>query len=67
MKQILQHLQSGEIEVADVPCPAVGQLMVLIQTSRSLISTGTERMLMEFGKAGWMIKGDGQPKVFFRG
>jgi len=39
-----------------------GQL--LIRTSRSLISAGTERMLMEFGKAGWIEKARQQPDKF---
>lgn len=50
MKQILQHLNSGEMEVAEVPCPGAGPGRVLVGTSRSLISAGTERMLVEFSK-----------------
>jgi hypothetical protein len=47
MKQILQNLRSGETRVADVPAPDCGRGMVLIQTTRTLISAGTERMLVE--------------------
>ena len=51
MKQVLQHLRTCELEVADVPAsqPANGSL--LTQTRCSLISAGTERMLLEFGQA----------------
>src|SRR3954453_7028512 len=48
-------------EVVDVPCPAVGQGHVLIRTSRTLISAGTERMLVDFGKAGLIDKARQQP------
>ena len=61
MKQILQNIRSGETVVAEVPCPAAGRGQVLIRTSRTLISAGTERMLVEFGKAGWLEKARQQP------
>ncbi len=61
MKQILQSLKSGATEVADVPCPRVGAGQVLIRTRASLMSAGTERMLVEFGKAGFLEKARQQP------
>lgn len=61
MRQILQSLSDGKTEVADVPCPAVVPGQVLIRTSRTLISAGTERMLVDFGKAGLLAKARQQP------
>lgn len=61
MKQILQSLRSGITEVAVVPVPGVRRGQLLIQTSRTLVSAGTERMLVEFGKAGWIEKARQQP------
>ena len=61
MKQILQSLKNGQTELADVPVPVVGHGQLLIQTSVSLVSSGTERMLIEFGKAGWIEKARQQP------
>ncbi len=61
MRQILQNLKTGVTEVADVPCPRVGPGQLLIRTSRSLISAGTERMLVDFGKAGLIDKARQQP------
>jgi predicted dehydrogenase/threonine dehydrogenase-like Zn-dependent dehydrogenase len=61
MKQILQSLKTGATEVADVPCPAIGRGKLLIGTSRTLVSAGTERMMIEFGKAGWIDKARQQP------
>ena len=61
MKQILQYLNTGATDVAEVPAPQVSKGSLLIQTSRTLISAGTERMLVQFGKAGWLEKAQQQP------
>ena len=56
MKQILQSFKTGETILEEIPVPNVGRGSVLIQTSHSLVSLGTERMLVEFGKAGIIEK-----------
>lgn len=61
MKQILQDLESGKLLHVDVPAPSPGSGQVLIQTRRSLISAGTERMLTDFAKAGYIEKARQQP------
>jgi predicted dehydrogenase/threonine dehydrogenase-like Zn-dependent dehydrogenase len=61
MKQILQNLGSGVTELAEVPCPRVGTGQLLIRSMRSLISAGTERMLVDFGKASLIQKARQQP------
>ena len=61
MKQLLQNLGNGSLEVADVPVPCVSNGSLLIKTSKTLVSSGTERMLIEFGKAGWIKKAHQQP------
>ncbi|HQB82929.1 MAG TPA: alcohol dehydrogenase catalytic domain-containing protein, partial [Candidatus Rifleibacterium sp.] len=61
MKQILQSLKTGQIELAELPVPKVKAGSLLIKTSRTLISLGTERMLLNFGKAGWVDKARQQP------
>lgn len=61
MKQVLQSLKTGATEVADVPCPSVRRGQLLIRTSRTLVSAGTERMLVDFGKANWIEKARQQP------
>jgi predicted dehydrogenase/threonine dehydrogenase-like Zn-dependent dehydrogenase len=61
MKQILQSLKTGRTEVADVPAPGVHRGQLLIRSQRTLVSAGTERMLVEFGKAGWLQKARQQP------
>jgi predicted dehydrogenase/threonine dehydrogenase-like Zn-dependent dehydrogenase len=61
MRQILQSLKTGQIELADVPAPAVAPGSLLIRTRVSLISAGTERMLLDFGRASWLDKARQQP------
>ena len=61
MKQILQNLKSGETNVAEVPRPRVRPGGLLIQTCTTLVSAGTERMLVDFGKAGLVEKARQQP------
>ncbi len=62
MYQILQNLNSGKTELIDVPAPGPTPGSLLIQTSHSLVSLGTEKMLVEFGKAGWINKIRQQPE-----
>ena len=61
MRQILQNLRTGSTEVTDVPAPGVARRHVLIRTNRTLVSAGTERMLVQFGQAGWIEKARQQP------
>ena len=61
MKQILQSLKTGTTEVAELPVPATKRGQLLIATSQTLVSAGTERMLVEFGKAGYLEKARQQP------
>ena len=53
MKQLIQHLQTGDTFLQEIPIPQVQNGCVLIKTSRSLVSLGTEKMLIEFGKANY--------------
>lgn len=61
MKQILQSFKTGITELAELPSPMVNPGQVLIQTSHSLVSLGTEKMLVEFGKASLIQKARQQP------
>ena len=61
MKQVLQNLANGETSLEDVPCPKAKNGNVLIETTKTLVSVGTERMLVDFGKAGWIEKARSQP------
>ncbi|MES2516954.1 MAG: bi-domain-containing oxidoreductase [Bacteroidota bacterium] len=62
MKQLIQNLQTGETTLEEIPIPQVQKGSVLIKTSRSLVSLGTEKMLVEFGKANFIEKARQQPE-----
>jgi predicted dehydrogenase/threonine dehydrogenase-like Zn-dependent dehydrogenase len=62
MLQLLQNLGTGETLLADVPAPQAGRGTLLIATRRSLVSAGTERMLVDFGRASWIDKARQQPE-----
>ena len=61
MKQILQNLKNGEITVAEVPSPQVKEGHLRIKSILSLISPGTEKMLLGFGRSNYLNKAKQQP------
>ncbi|MFC4633317.1 bi-domain-containing oxidoreductase [Dokdonia ponticola] len=61
MKQIIQSFKTGETILEEVPAPQVKSGQVLIRTTKSLVSLGTERMLVEFGKSNLIAKARQQP------
>lgn len=61
MRQVFQDLKTGETRLAEVPRPGAAPGQVLIRSHASLVSTGTERMMVEFGKAGFIDKARQQP------
>ena len=62
MKHLLQHLNTGDLELADVPCPKIRSNQMLVRSHVSLVSAGTERMLLEFGQATLLGKIRKQPE-----
>ena len=64
MRQLIQHLGSGRTELVDAPAPGPRRGRLLVRAARSLVSLGTERMLVEFGRAGWLSKARQQPEKF---
>ncbi|WP_105199409.1 bi-domain-containing oxidoreductase [Pseudoalteromonas sp. T1lg10] len=61
MRQIFQDLKNGEMQLNEIPYPKVKRGNVNIKTTKTLVSIGTERMLVDFGKAGWVEKARSQP------
>jgi len=62
MQQIIQDLKSGDTILEEVPVPRVGAGKVLILTHRTLVSLGTEKMLVSFGQANLLDKARQQPE-----
>jgi len=62
MKKLFQNVNTGETLITEVPRPQCKKGHVLIKTSISLISSGTERMLVDFGKSNYLDKARKQPE-----
>lgn len=63
MKQILQNLKTGITEVSEVPIPQVQPKCALVQTASSLVSAGTERMLVDFAQKNLLEKAHSRPDM----
>jgi predicted dehydrogenase/threonine dehydrogenase-like Zn-dependent dehydrogenase len=50
MKQLLQNLKNGKATVEEIPVPVPRAGMALVKTAASLVSAGTERMVVEFAR-----------------
>mgnify|MGYP003682951623 CR=1 FL=1 len=62
MKQVLQNMKNGKTIIANVPIPTCGPNHILVQTMYSLISPGTEKMLISFSKKNLLGKALDQPE-----
>lgn len=63
MKQLLQNLRTGETLVADVPAPTPQAGEALVRTAASLVSAGTERMVVEFAEKSLLGKARSRPDL----
>ena len=63
MKQILQHMNDGKTVVEEVPVPVARSRTALIKTSTSLVSAGTERMLVDFAEKNLIGKATSRPDL----
>ncbi len=63
MKQLLQNLRTGETSIADVPIPTPKPGTALVRTAASLVSAGTERMLVEFAEKSLVGKARSRPDL----
>jgi predicted dehydrogenase/threonine dehydrogenase-like Zn-dependent dehydrogenase len=61
MKQILQNLSTGDTKLIEVPYPQIKAGHLLIRTCCSVVSVGTEKMLVDFSKANLIHKAQQQP------
>ncbi len=63
MKQVVQDLASGETRLVEAPIPSAGEGMLLVRTGASLVSAGTERMLVEFAAKSLLGKARARPDL----
>ena len=63
MKQLVQDIRTGQTSVIEVPVPIPGPGMALVRTAASVVSTGTERTLVEFASSGLLGKARSRPDL----
>jgi predicted dehydrogenase/threonine dehydrogenase-like Zn-dependent dehydrogenase len=63
MRQLVQSVQSGELRLIDVPTPSIGPTEVLVATSHSLLSSGTELAARNLASAGLIAKARARPDL----
>lgn len=63
MKQVVQEMRSGATRVVEVPVPSPGPGAALVRTAASVVSAGTERMLVEFAAQGWIGRARARPDL----
>jgi len=63
MKQLIQSFKTGELGLFEVPAPVCGENGALVQTTVSLVSAGTEKMLVDFAKKSMLAKAKDRPDL----
>jgi predicted dehydrogenase/threonine dehydrogenase-like Zn-dependent dehydrogenase len=63
MKQLLQNIKNGKTTVEEVPVPTPREGMALVKTAASLVSAGTERMVVEFAEKSLVGKARSRPDL----
>lgn len=63
MKQVVQSIGDGSLRVVEVPTPTCGPAEVLVSTTRSLLSTGTEKAVRELASSSLIDKAKARPDL----
>lgn len=63
MKQVIQSFKTGELTVQDVPSPTLRPQGLLVRNTVSLVSAGTERMVVDFAEKNLLQKAMDRPDL----
>jgi predicted dehydrogenase/threonine dehydrogenase-like Zn-dependent dehydrogenase len=63
MLQVVQNVKNGQLELREVPPPALLPGGLLVRTGASVISPGTEKMVLELGKKSLIGKAKERPDL----
>ncbi len=63
MRQLIQSYRTGEMKVEEVPPPSVRPGGVLVRTVRSLVSAGTEKMIVDLARKSLIAKAQARPDL----
>ncbi len=63
MKQVVQNIRKGRTEIVEIPSPTPPPGAVLVRTTASVVSVGTERMVVEFAGRSLLGKARSRPDL----
>jgi hypothetical protein len=63
MKQVVQPVSGGPVQVLEVPRPTIGPAEVLVRTVASVISPGTERAVTALARSSLLAKARARPDL----
>ena len=63
VRQLVQSVRSGELSLTEIPIPSPSPTEVLVATSRSVVSAGTERAVNELASASLLQKAKARPDL----
>jgi predicted dehydrogenase/threonine dehydrogenase-like Zn-dependent dehydrogenase len=63
MKQVIQNYKTGKLTLENVPLPSLSKGSILVKNHFSLVSAGTEKTMIEFGKKSLMAKAKSRPEL----
>ncbi len=63
MKQVIQNVKTGQLSIPDVPPPSLIGPGVLVLNRRSIVSAGTEKLVMDFSKKNLLQKAKARPDL----
>lgn len=63
MKQVVQNLKNGELKVIEVPSPHLRPGGILVSNVNSVISLGTEKLMMDFAQKSLLGKARARPDL----
>jgi len=63
MKQLIQNYKTGELKLTDVPAPIVKSGGILVRNINSLVSVGTEKLMIDLAKKSLLGKAKARPDL----
>ena len=63
MQQVIENLKTGKVQLVETPVPSCGPDEILVKNVASLISPGTEKLLIEMGQKNLVGKAMARPDL----
>ena len=63
MKQVIQNYKTGELSLVEVPIPAAKAGGILVRNVNSLVSAGTEKLMIDLAQKSLLRKAKARPDL----